>query len=178
MSSPSWLGTPKWMQIPYEDKRILSYLVGTLTTIFGTVLYALLVTQKLDDFDDGICASFSYVNNLEIPLLAVVLLVYYVVTGVFLWGVWKESPRLILPFFCLLVATLGFIGHAHIERMLFEVNQDERRLVIGAFVFTTGVLIFASTITLLLYREMHQITERFDKTEYQELSTAEIVDRH
>lgn len=33
---------------------------------------------------------------------------------------------------------MGFIGHAHIERMLFEVDKDERRFVIMAFAFSTG----------------------------------------
>ncbi|XP_058833460.1 uncharacterized protein LOC131691237 [Topomyia yanbarensis] len=157
----------KWVQIPYEDKRILAYLVGGLTTLFGTVLYGLFATHKFGMFDNGSCPSFSYVYNLELPLLAVVLLVYYAATFTFIWGVWKEKSKYILPFFCLLVATMGFIGHAHVERMLFEVDEGERRFVIAAFAFTTGVLVFASAITLLLYREMN--CERRDKVEYVEL---------
>lgn len=60
-----------------------------------------------------------------------------------------------MPFFCLLVATVGFIGHAHIERMLFEVNEDERRFVIVAFVFTTGERIDDTYRGKMLYYETH-----------------------
>ncbi|XP_053688318.1 uncharacterized protein LOC128737667 [Sabethes cyaneus] len=160
---------PKWFQISYEDKRILAYILGGLTLLFGTALYGLLASHKLGMFDDGSCPSFSYVYNLELPLLAVVLIVYYIATFVFIWGIWKEKSKYILPFFCLLVATMGFIGHAHIERMLFEVDKDERRFVIMAFAFSTGILVFASAITLLLYREMNINSERQAKVEYMEL---------
>ncbi|XP_055536835.1 uncharacterized protein LOC129725265 [Wyeomyia smithii] len=163
------LAVPSWLQIPYDDKRILAYLLGGLTILFGTALYGLLAWHKFGMFGDGSCPSFSYIYNLELPLLAVVLLVYYTATFVFIWGVWKEKSKYILPFFCLLVATVGFIGHAHIERMLFEVDKTERRFVIVAFAFTTGVLVFASSITLLLYREMNTNSDRRGKVEYMEL---------
>ncbi|XP_058462060.1 uncharacterized protein LOC131437034 [Malaya genurostris] len=157
----------KWFSIPYEDKRLIAYLLGGLTALFGTVLYGLFVTHNIGMFDDGSCPRFSYVYNLELPLLAVILLVFYAATFTFIWGVWKEKSKFILPFFCLLVATMGFIGHAHIERVLFEVNEGERRFVLAAFGFTTGVLVFASAVTLLLYREMN--CERRNKEEYVEL---------
>ncbi|XP_055628665.1 uncharacterized protein LOC129770072 [Toxorhynchites rutilus septentrionalis] len=156
------------LYIPYEDKRFLAYLVGGLTTVFGTVLFGLVATQKLDDES---CLSFSYVYSLELPLLTVILMVYYIATFAFFWGVWQEKSKYILPFFCLLVATVGFIGHAHVERMLFEVGEDERRFVIAAFIFTTGMLVFASAITLLLYREMS--STRQDKVEYLEMFVAD-----
>ncbi|XP_055610364.1 uncharacterized protein LOC129757236 [Uranotaenia lowii] len=174
---------PRWLQISYQDKRIVSYMVAGLVIAYGTILYGLMGAQSFGKLllDDGNCPSISYVYSLELPLLSILLVLYYSVTFAFIWGVWRENARYILPFFCLLVATIGFIGHAHVERMLFEVNEDERRFVIVAFIFNTGVLIFASAITLLLYREMHRRHRKLskdsmllpsDKMEYLELNFA------
>ncbi|EAT41809.1 AAEL006570-PA [Aedes aegypti] len=159
------------MHIPYEDKRILAYLIGGLATIFGTVIYAMVAAHKFGALGDAGCLSLSYVYNLEFPLLTVLLMVFYVTACAFFWGIVKERSQYILPFFCLLVATVGFIGHAHVERMLFEVSEDERRFIIVAFVFTTAVLVFASAITLMLYREMNNL--RRYKTEFNELFAPE-----
>ncbi|XP_065089945.1 uncharacterized protein LOC135711132 [Ochlerotatus camptorhynchus] len=161
----------QWFHISYDDKRILSYLIGALATVFGTVIYAMVAAHKFGALGGEGCLSLSYVYNLELSLLTVMLLVYYAASCAFFWGIYKEQSQYILPFFCLLVATMGFIGHAHIERMLFEVNEDERRFVIMAFVFTTAVLVFTSAITLLLYREMNNL--RRNKEDFNELFAPE-----
>ncbi|XP_062550364.1 uncharacterized protein LOC134215127 isoform X2 [Armigeres subalbatus] len=164
------------MYISYEDKRILAYLIGGLATLFGTVIYGMVAAHKFGALADGGCLSLSYgkypgrLYNLEFPLLTVMLLIYYAATCAFFWGIVKA--QYILPFFCLLVATMGFIGHAHVERMLFEVSEDERRFIIVAFVFTTAVLVFASAITMLLYREMNNL-RRYKVEEFNELFAPE-----
>lgn len=147
----------QWLHISYEDKRILAYLIGGLATLFGTVIYGMVTAHKFGALADGDCLSLSYVYNLEFPLLTIMLLIYYATSCAFFWGIIKEQSQYILPFFCLLVATMGFIGHAHVERMLFEVSEDERRFIIAAFVFTTAVLVFASAIIMMLYREMNNM---------------------
>ena len=48
------------VHIPYEDKRILAYLIGGLATLFGTVIYGMVAAHKLGALGDAGCLSLSY----------------------------------------------------------------------------------------------------------------------
>ncbi|XP_035785474.1 uncharacterized protein LOC118463175 [Anopheles albimanus] len=146
---------PGWLRIRYEEKKLIAYLAGLGTSVCSVYLLCIAgSTLGLANSGANPCFSTSSAYNLEITLVVILSLVYLVISGAFFWGIWQEQAKYLLPFLCFLVAATGFLGHAHIDWMLFEAGAGERQLGIAAFIWTTLVLTFASTIILLLYREM------------------------
>uniref|UniRef100_A0A182KH32 Uncharacterized protein n=1 Tax=Anopheles christyi TaxID=43041 RepID=A0A182KH32_9DIPT len=150
---------PAWLHISYEEKKLIAYLAGSGTTACS--LYLLTMAGRSLSFSDQTSPCFSENSgeypayNLEITLVVILSIIYLVIGGAFFWGIWQEKAKYLLPFLCFLVAATGFLGHAHIDWMLFEAGTGERQFGIFAFIFATLVLTFASTIILLLYREMN-----------------------
>ncbi|XP_041770814.1 uncharacterized protein LOC121592940 [Anopheles merus] len=149
------LQVPAWLHISYEEKKLIAYLAGSGTTACS--LYLLTMAGRSLSFSDQTspCFSENSAYNLEITLVVILSIIYLVIGGAFFWGIWQEKAKYLLPFLCFLVAATGFLGHAHIDWMLFEAGTGERQFGIFAFIFATLVLTFASTIILLLYREMN-----------------------
>uniref|UniRef100_A0A182MKZ5 Uncharacterized protein n=1 Tax=Anopheles culicifacies TaxID=139723 RepID=A0A182MKZ5_9DIPT len=155
------LQVPAWLHISYEEKKLIAYLAGSGTTVCS--LYLLTMAGRSLSFSDQTspCFSENSAYNLEISLVVILSIIYLVIGGAFFWGIWREKAKYLLPFLCFLVAATGFLGHAHIDWMLFEAGSGERQFGIFAFIFATReygsgmVLTFASTIILLLYREMN-----------------------
>uniref|UniRef100_A0A182J3X7 Uncharacterized protein n=1 Tax=Anopheles atroparvus TaxID=41427 RepID=A0A182J3X7_ANOAO len=146
---------PAWCYIPYEEKKLIAYLAGCGTTACS--IYLLTMAARSLSFADQSSPCFfeNSAYNLEITLVVILSIVYLVIGGAFFWGIWREQAKYLLPFLCFLVAATGFLGHAHIDWMLFEAGTGERQFGIFAFIWATLVLTFASTIILLLYREMN-----------------------
>ncbi|XP_049293480.1 uncharacterized protein LOC125769085 isoform X2 [Anopheles funestus] len=126
------LQVPTWLHISYEEKKLIAYLAGSGTTVCS--LYLLTMAGRSLSISDqsSPCFSENSAYNLEITLVVILSIIYLVI-----------------------VAATGFLGHAHIDWMLFEAGTGERQFGIFAFIFATLVLTFASTIILLLYREMN-----------------------
>ncbi|XP_052860904.1 uncharacterized protein LOC128267970 [Anopheles cruzii] len=149
------LVTPSWLRIPYEEKRLIACLAGFGTTVCSVYLLTTAGRSLGSNDETSPCFSGNSAYNLEVTLVVVLAVLYLVMSGAFFWGILREKAKYLLPFLCFLVAATGFLGHAHIDWMLFEAGTGERQLGIFAFIWTTLVLTFTSTIILLLYREMN-----------------------
>ncbi|XP_058122136.1 uncharacterized protein LOC131282156 [Anopheles ziemanni] len=146
---------PGWCYIPYEEKKLIAYLAGCGTTACSVYLLTMAARSLSFDNQSRPCCFQTSAFTLEITLVVIFSIVYLVIGGAFFWGIWREQAQCLLPFLCFLIAATGFLGHVHIDWMLYEAGIGERPFGIFAFVWATLVLTFASTIILLLYREMN-----------------------
>uniref|UniRef100_A0A182T0P4 Uncharacterized protein n=1 Tax=Anopheles maculatus TaxID=74869 RepID=A0A182T0P4_9DIPT len=149
------LQVPTWVHISYEEKKLIAYLAGSGTTACSLYLLTMAGRSLSFTYQSSPCFSEYSAYNLEITLVVILSIICLVIGAAFFWGIWREKAKYLLPFLCFLVAATGFLGHAHIDWMLFEAGTGERQFGIFAFIFATLVLTFASTIILLLYREMN-----------------------